>query len=166
MANIKILHIGILDSSSLDEYYDVDIELNNSQVQIDLNFSGKSIDEKRLEIVNHFIENIRIHDLNNKKYIARDFNDPEGDTVRFYIDHHVEELATDDLYELIGTGAKTVDQPVLLLKKLRLVRVGLYPDSEKEFAVFDYSLGKELTNDLVVLFTDENGNLDYMTMES
>ena len=54
----------------------------------------------------------------------------------------------------------------LLLKKLHLVRVGLYPDSKDQFAIFDYSIGKELTNYLVVINTDENGNLEYMTMES
>ena len=166
MANIKLLHFGILDSSSLDEYYDVNIDYNNNQVQIDLNFNSKEIDAKRLEIANHFIENIRIHDMNNKKYIDYDFNSEEGDTVQFYINHHLEDLATDDLHGLIGPGAKTADQSKLLLKKLHLVRVDLYPDSESEFAIFDYSIGKDLTNYLVVIFTDENGNLDYMTMES
>jgi hypothetical protein len=44
--------------------------------------------------------------------------------------------------------------------------VGIYPDSEARFAVFDYSLGRNITDDLVVICTDENGNLDYITMES
>ena len=166
MANIKLPHFGILDSESLDEYYDVDIDFNNGSVQIDLNFNGGTIDIKRLEIASHFIENIRIHDLNNKKYIENDFTDEDADTVQTYIDHHLKELATDDLNSLIGANAKTADQPKLLVKKLQLVRVGLYPDSATEFAIFDYSIGQELTNDLVVIFTDENGNLDYMTMES
>ena len=166
MANIKLPHFGILDSESLDEYYDVDIDFNNGSVQIDLNFNDGKIDIKRLAIASHFIENIRIHDLNNKKYIENDFTDEDADTVQTYITHHLEELATDDLNGLIGADAKTADQPKLLVKKLQLVRVGLYPDSPTEFAIFDYSIGQELTNDLVVIFTDENGNLDYMTMES
>ncbi|MBK8496483.1 MAG: DUF2004 domain-containing protein [Chitinophagaceae bacterium] len=32
--------------------------------------------------------------------------------------------------------------------------------------MFDYSIGQEITNYLIVINTDENGNLDYMTMES
>ena len=52
------------------------------------------------------------------------------------------------------------------ITKLQLVRVGIYPDSTGQFAIFDYSLGQEMTNYLVVINTDENGNLDYMTMES
>ena len=166
MATIKLPYFENIDSESLNEYYDVDIDFNNSEVQVDLNFENSSIDIKRLEVAKQFIDNIRIHDLNNKKYIQKDFDDKNGDTVKFYIENHLEELASDDLDNLIGTNSKSADKPGRLLNKLHLVRVGLYPDSEDQFAIFDYSIGKELTNYLVVINTDENGNLDYMTMES
>ena len=166
MANIKLPHFGTLDPTDLEAYYDIDIDFNNTEIQIDLNFVSKTIDVARLETVNRFIENIRIHDLNNKKYIEKDFNDPKGDTVRAYLEHHLEDLATDDLVDLIGSDVKSADKNKLLLKKLHLVRVGLYPDSEDQFAIFDYSIGRELTQYLVVINTDENGNLDYLTMES
>ncbi|MFT3910351.1 MAG: DUF2004 domain-containing protein [Ferruginibacter sp.] len=163
---IKLPYFGIIDASSLNEYYDTTFEFNGRQVNLDLNFDNGTIDIKRLETVNHFIENIRIHDLNNKKHIQNDFDDKTGDTVRSYIENHLEDIATDDLEELIGSNTKTSDQPKLLLKQLHLVRVGLYPDSETQFATFDYSIGRTLTDYLVVLVTDENGNLDYITMES
>ena len=166
MATIKLPHFGILDADSLDEYNDVDIEFNGTDIQVDLNFDNKTIDIKKLETASQFIENIRIHDLNNRKHLQNDFDDKHGETVRFYIENHIEELAVDDLEELIGSNTKTADQPKLLLKKLNLVRVGLYPDSETQFATFDYSIGKALTNYLVVIVTDKNGNLDYITMES
>ena len=166
MANFTLPHFGIIDSELLDEYYHVDIDYSNTIVQVDLNFEKKIIDPDRLDIVFRFINNIRIHDLNNKKYIENDFNDSNGDTVREYLEHHTEELATDDLASLIGSEVKTADQPQLLLKKLHLVRVGLYPDSADQFAIFDYSIGRQLTDYLVVVNTDENGNLDYITMES
>ena len=164
MPSFKLPHFGVIDPTNLDEYYDVDIDFNNKEIQIDLNFESKTITVERLEILRHFIENIRIHDINNKKHIENDFSD--GDTVQEYLENHIEELATDDLAQLIGSNIKTVDQPKLLLKKLHLIRVGLYPDSKEQFAIFDYSLGQELTNYLVVINTDENGNLDYITMES
>lgn len=59
-----------------------------------------------MEIVQHFIENIRIHDLNNKKYMESNFFD--GDTVQEYLEHYLEELATDDLNKLIGSNTKAV----------------------------------------------------------
>lgn len=166
MANIKLPYFGTMDPADLEEYYDTDIEFNGRQVQLDINFESRAITIERLDTVKQFIENLRIHDLNNKKYLISDFDNEDGDTVRFYIEKQLEELATDDLYELVGAGAKSKDQPHLLLKKIHLVRVGLYPENTEQFAVFDYSIGKELTNHVVVITTDENGNLDQITMES
>lgn len=166
MPNIKLPYFGILDSLLLEEYYDAEVDFNGRNIQIDLNFENGSIEKSKLEAAKQFIENIRIYDLNNQKYIQTDFENKEGDTVKFYLDNQIEELAEDDLAELIGSNTKSADQPKLLLKKLHLVRVGLYPDSEGQFAIFDYTIGKDLTDYLVVINTDENGNLDYMTMES
>lgn len=166
MANFKLPHFGILDTQSLEEYYDVDIDFNGTAIQLDLNFGTKTIDPKKLETVQHFIDNIRIYDLNNKGYIANDYNNEDGETVKFYLQHHIEELGTEELAALIEPGTKSADYEKQLLKKLHLVRVGIYPEGEDQFAIFDYSLGREITDQLVVIFTDENGNLDYMTMES
>ena len=147
MANFALPHFGYLDPAALEEYYDIDIPFNDSKIQIDLNFENKTIDTTRLETVKHFIENIRIHDLKNKGFIKADYEDEEGDS-------------------LIDPNTRKADHENQLLNKLHLLRVGIYPDSTGQFAIFDYSLGQEMTNYLVVINTDENGNLDYMTMES
>ena len=166
MSTINLPYFGYLDSDALEKYYDADVDFNNTQIQVDLNFDNKGIEADRLEIVGRFINNIRIHDINNRKYIDNDFTDEKGETVREYAEQHIEELNPGDLAELLGANIKTEDKPEQLVKKLQLVRVGLYPDSLDQFATFDYSIGTELTNYLVVIFTDENGNLDYMTLES
>lgn len=133
---------------------------------MDLNFDNNWIDPARLETVKHFIENIRIHDLHNKGLIKADYEDEKGDTVKDYLAHHLEELGKEELDSLIDPRSKKSDHEKLLLQKLQLVRVGIYPDSENQFAIFDYSIGQELTGYLVVINTDENGNLEHMTMES
>ena len=166
MATFILPHFGPIDPNDLEEYYDTDIPFNGMTIQIDLNFETKTIEPKRLDTAKHFIDNIRIYDINNKGYIASDYNNKDGDTVRFYLQHHLEELGTTELAALLPRGSKAVDYEKLLLQKLHLVRVGIYPDSAKEFAIFDYTIGSDITDDLVVIFTDENGNLDYMTMES
>lgn len=166
MANFNLPHFGPLDPNDLEAYYDVEITFSGRPVEIDLNFYNKTIAPKMLETVQHFIDNIRIFDINNKGFILKDYNDKNGDTVKFYLQHHLEELGTAELAALLPAGSKKPEHEKLLLQKLHLVRVGIYPGSTGQFAVFDYSLGKDITNYLVVLFTDENGNLDYMTMES
>lgn len=165
MNSFKLPHFGILDPDSLNEYYEAEVDFNNTTIQVDLNFEGKSIVEERLDVLKQFIENIRIHDINNKKFIQKDFESSAEDSVRDYIQDHLDELPLDEIEDLIGANIKSPDRPEQLLKKLHLVRVGLYPHS-KEIAVFDYSIGKEFANDFVVINTDENGNLDFISIES
>lgn len=166
MANYSLPHFGELDPKNLEEDYDVDIDFNGQEIQIDLNFENNSIDTKRLDIVKKFIENIAMFDEKNKKYIEQDYTDEDCDTVRTYVEHHLEEIEKDELSGLVDFDNQVINPKIQLMNSLRLVRLGLYPDSEEQFAIFDYSIGQDLTQYLVVINTDENGNLDYMTMES
>lgn len=166
MANYILPHFGQLDTENLEEYYDVTIIFNNTEVQLDLNFENNKVDISRLAIAKRFIDQMADFDLKNKTYIEQDFKDEDADTVKTYLEHHLEELDPDDLENIIDTGNKKVSKEKQLLKKLHLVRMGLYPDSEDQFAIFDYSIDPGLTQYLVVLFVDEFGNLDYITMES
>jgi hypothetical protein len=166
MTDYALPHFGNLPTENLEEYYDVDIEFNGNIIQIDLNFENKKIDTKRLDVVKRFIESLVTFDKQNKLYIDQDFNDEDCDTVKTYLEHHLEEIDKDELAELIDINDKAKEPIQQLKDKLHLVRVGLYPDSEDQFAIFDYSIGQEITQYLVVINTNENGELDYMTMES
>ncbi|MBC5834462.1 DUF2004 domain-containing protein [Flavobacterium sp. F372] len=166
MTEYTLPHFGKLATENLEEYYDVDIVFNGNEIQIDLNFENKAIDIATMDKVKNFIENIEKFDILNKNYILDDYNDEEGDTVKFYLEDHLEEIGKDELSTLINFDDTTIELEQQLLAKLKLVRVGLYPESEDNFAIFDYSIGQDITNYLVVINTDENGQLEYMTMES
>jgi 5S rRNA maturation endonuclease (ribonuclease M5) len=166
MPEYTLPYFGKLPIENLKDYYDVDIEFNGNEIQIDLNFENKTIDSLALEKVKNFIENIEKLDKQNKTYILFDYLDEDGDTVKLYLEHHLEDVDKEELSELINFDDTTVEPEQQLLTKLKLVRVGLYPDSQDNFATFDYSIGRDITDYLVVIQTDENGALDYITMES
>nr|WP_315026313.1 DUF2004 domain-containing protein [uncultured Chryseobacterium sp.] len=166
MTKYTLPFFGEVSTESLEEYYDVNIDFKGNEIQIDMNFENPNIDVLQLDKVKSFLENIENFDKLNKTYIVEDYHDQDGDTVKSYIEHHLEEIDKDQLSTLINfedTSSKPEQQ---LLKKLELIRVGLYPDSEDNFAILDYSIGQDLTDYLVVINTDENGQLDYMAMES
>ena len=166
MAEYALPYFGNLPTENLEEYYDVDIELNGNEIQVDLNFENQTVDTLILDKVKNFIEKVEKFDKLNKTYILNDYNDEDGDTVKFYLEHHLEEVDKEELTKLVNFDDTIIEPEQQLLSKLKLVRVGLYPDNEDNFAIFDYSIGKDITNYLVVINTDENGQLDYMTMES
>ena len=166
MAEYALPYFGNLPTKNLEEYYDVDIELNGNEIQVDLNFENQTVDTLILDKVKNFIEKLEKFDKLNKTYILNDYNDEDGDTVKSYLEHHLEEVDKEELTKLVNFDDTITEPEKQLLSKLKLVRVGLYPDNEDNFAIFDYSIGKDITNYLVVINTDENGQLDYMTMES
>lgn len=166
MANYSLTHFGQIDLTNLEEYYDVNIDFDGQEIQIDLNFENKTIYSKRLDTIKQFIEKIADFDKKNKKYIEQDYSNEDCDTVKTYVEHHLEEIDKAELSGLVDFDNKSISPEKQLMKALRLVRIGLYPDSEDQFAIFDYSIGRDLTDYLVVINTDEEGKLDYMTMES
>lgn len=166
MTKFSLPFLGQFDTSNLEEYYNIDIVYNGNEVQIDLNFASKNIDVARLEIVKHFIETISEFDKKNKEYIKDNYADENCDTVRAYVEYHLEDFDEDELAEFINFEDITISPEIQLINPLRLKRIGFYPESEENFAIFDYSLNPEITDELVVIFTKPNGEMNYMAMES
>jgi hypothetical protein len=165
MPIFSLPHFGEIDLSNLEEYYDVDIEYNDRQLSIDLNFDGKSIDMEKMIIVKNFIERIAEWDKKNEKRIEDDYNNNDDGTVKFYVGF-VMELNEEEPFGVIDLNNAAVTPQKQIIEHLHLVRVGLYPEQEEAFAIFDYTIGRDLIDHLVVIFADINGEMDYMTMES
>jgi Protein of unknown function (DUF2004) len=166
MANYSLPHFADIDTDSLEEGYVVQIDINGREIKIDLNFNNKSIAPTRLDIAKQIIENITAFDKKNKQLIEQDFNDKDCDTLKGYVEHHLQEVGKEKLVNLVNFDDKTTSPAIQLMHSLQLVRVGLYPDSKNQFAVFDYTIGRYLTQYLVVIKTDENLDFNYITMES
>ncbi len=166
MAKYTLPPFGQLDTDQPETYYEAEVPLKDFSVQIDLNFDGTPVTTADLDTAKRFIEQLPDFDFRNKKYLEQDFADEEADTVRTYLEHHLEELGEAELGELIDFSNKKISPEKQLLKQLHLVRMGLYPGNEDQFAIFDYSIGPEFTQYLVVIFTDASGNPSYITMES
>ena len=164
--NYTLPHFGELPLENLKDYYIEEIDFNGMDLSIDINFESPIADVETMDKIKSFLENIEQFDKLNKTYIRNDYNDDDADTVKFYIDNHLEDLGREHLSSLVNFDDTTIAPELQLLDQLHLIRVGLYPGEDDYFATFDYSIGEEITNYLVVINTDENGGLVYMTMES
>lgn len=166
MAILNLPHFGPINLDALEEYYAVSIPYNGNEIEIDLNFEEESITPEAMDEVLHFIEQINVFDAQNKTYLEVDFNDDEGEAVKIYLEHHLEELEKNELESLIDFN-KVQEEPIKqLLGKLRLVRLGLYPHQEEFFATFDYSIGSDLTDYLIAVSVDKDGHFQDINMDS
>lgn len=157
---------GEIQPSDLLENYEIEIDFKGRKIELDLNFENEKIKISKLERIKKNLENIEKFDLQNQKYLLEDYNDVEGENVKFYLEHHLEEVGKEALATLINFENTENIPEKQLLSKLKLIRIGFYPDDEEDFAVFDYSIGTEITNYIIAIHTDDEGNLEYMSMES
>ena len=58
---------------ALNEYYDVDVDINGKNINIDINFEDKSSDQNKLEAVKNFLDSIDEFDQQNKSHTDMDF---------------------------------------------------------------------------------------------
>jgi uncharacterized protein YpmS len=166
MANYALPHFGDLDPNNLEDYYEVEIDFNGQKIQIDLNFEQNKIDLKRLDIVKQFIGNIAAFNKANKKNIEQDYADENRDTVRTYVEHYIEYFDSEEISRFVDLNNTEATLESQLIDSLKLIRIGLYPDEEENFAVFDYSIDTEITDQLVVIFAYPSGEMSFMTIES
>lgn len=177
MTNYLLPPFGQINLTSLNEEYDGVLELDGYIINLDINFDKTTIDESAMDIIRHFIENIPNFDKQNVVSIANDFSDENGETVKEFIDFHIEELEKDKLSQLVNYENTEVSVEKQLLNKLKLERVGLYPDGKYDndyFAVFDYTFEgnvyidsrRTITDQIIVVKTDHKGNLYHLCWES
>jgi len=168
--NYDLPYFGKININNLEEYYNVNIDFNKSSINTDLNFKNKVIEGGGIEHIETFLKNIENFDKSNKVHIEKDFNKQNGQTLD-YINFYLDELSENEIAGIIDVENQDIPKNVLLLKKLRLIRVGLYPDGKygaNYYATFDYSVDVdgEPCNQLLVVNTDGNGDLDHITWES
>ncbi|MFI1742822.1 DUF2004 domain-containing protein [Thalassobellus sediminis] len=168
--NCVLPYFGQVTRNNLEEYYSADFELNNSNIKTDLNFENKKIGKNEIEQIEKFLKSIADFDKKNKVYIEKDFNEESGESSD-YINFYLDELDENELNGIIDIENIDTSKNIQLLNKLKLIRLGLYPDGKygtDYFATFDYSIdiNGEPCNQLLVVNTDEKGNLDHISWES
>lgn len=157
-----------LDLAHLKEYYSASLQLKGNQVELDLNFEDNKSNRAALDAIKKIIESVEQLDERNLLYLHQNYFDSSADydNVAFYVEHHLEELAPEEISRLMSSSDTSIAPALQLVKKLHLVRIGFYPENSEEFAVFDYTIGREYTNYLVVVSLKRNRKVESITIES
>ena len=166
MAKYLFPGVGGLDTENLESEYNGAINFYGREIRIDLNFEAFQIGVDKLDSAKAILINIEDMDKKNKQYMEADYLDIHKDTVKSYLEHHLKEIDHKDLSDLINFEENAMSNEEQLIKELKLVRVGLYPENEDQFAVFDYTIGEELTQYLIVVNLEKDGQLESLSMES
>lgn len=146
------------------DYLETTIEFQNREIELDINTDvvlGKDSWVKEYE---EYISKLEVFKEKIDKEIVEDFEN-EGIT-KEWVDFHLEELgeAIEEEGLLKECDKKlSLDRQVLSIIKLR--RIGIYPEYE-DYAIWDYILDDEISDEILVIVTDKNGEIVGITWES
>jgi len=155
---------GTITLSNARDYEVDNIKINDNNVSIDLNFEGDKISPKSLKNVRNILTSIADIEKKIKNEILQYINE-EG-IVNFYYKYHIEEIDAQILNDYLRDTDQNLTTELQLLSKTKLKRIGFYPDSPKSFAVFDYRVLSEFSDQILVVVLDKNGGIERITMES
>ncbi len=88
--------------------------------------------------------------------IIKDFESENEFGTRLFLEHHLEELDSTELEEITGSDNPTIEE---LLKTI------VWIDNESE-EMIDFSLPNDMTNYVICVHMDEDGNVEEVSMES
>ena len=156
---------GKIDFNNLEmDYYAYNHLVNDISITMDLNFDQDTMEEEFNIIIIRFIEKIPELTKYIHKQINKEFTD--GKVVSEYIDHHFKDCDTSEL-AAIGIDTEKEEQEIKksMLEKIHLKRIGIYPEY-KTFGVFDFTLNADITQYLIVVNVNKNGEVLNIVIES
>lgn len=161
----KIEPFGEIDFTKAEEEYTIfDHELNGSKIWFDLIFENETVATELVPTIKSFIQRLPELALTIKSKISEDYQN--GEVVKGYINHHFEECSKEELATIgINTSHSEDAIKAEMAKNIHLKRVGIYAEDET-FCVFDFTLNQEITQYLVVVNTDNQGEIQEIVIES
>ncbi len=159
-------YFGEIDLDNVEEYYEIELELDNRTVELTINIStaNRTIDKESINKIEDYIANLQTNEKDIRSFILEDFKE-KGES-KNYIDFQIEGQEKEDIADLISNADKKLNKKEKLLSVLYLLRISFYPEMEdKVFAVYDYTIDDDLTDDLlvVILYKDNTARI---TIES
>lgn len=146
------------------DYLETTIEFQNREIQLDINTDAVLGENNWVKEYEEYISKLETFKEKIDKEIIKDF---ENDGVtKEWVDFHSEELI--ESIEENGTldnCDKNLPIDRQILSALKLNRIGIYPEYE-DYAVWDYILDDEISDEILVIVTDKNGEIVDITWES
>jgi hypothetical protein len=155
-----------IDVEKLTNYYDWTLKFGERKLNLELNFETESTNQSELNQILEFVNKIPEFDNQNKNYIKSDF-EQEVSMTSDYVNFYLNELDESELAGIIDIKNRKKSRNSLLMEKLNLIRVGIYPQASY-YGTFDYSIDidGEPCNQLLVVNINKDGTLDHITWES
>lgn len=166
MITVNIPYFIPIRPYCLEDQYTGGLELRGENVMLDINFERDWIEMYKLEPLKKMVGRIVRMDEKSRAALYKEFTDPNGAIVRYYLQHLLEKVWRPTLEKHIDFHNKTTSPIDQLFNGLRLERAGFYPEDEDVFAVFDYCVEPHYSGSVIAMHFNTQGKLQEILMET
>lgn len=158
---VVLPHVGAVNVVSVEEYYGGIITLDGHEVEVGIAFDeaeGSSLDASVVADLAVHLTKVENYVRTARSAINQQFENSDEDEdciVRDYIEHHIDE---------IESLSDKSDHAVL--KMLRAVNCCFYPLDDEDYIHVEYSLGFDVTDYVLCVKMDKQGEIHDIDMES
>ncbi|MBU6955376.1 DUF2004 domain-containing protein [Hahella sp. HN01] len=155
---------GQIDPNNLEKYYEGTVVINGVEVEVDLNLESDELEKGDFEVISTFVDSLESYANRAFSAISNDFDQgEESEAARFYLQHHLDAFSEEETKAVFGNTPINKES---FMKALSLHRIGLYPEDEESFAVFDIQFSADITHYLLAVVFNLAGQVTYISVES
>jgi hypothetical protein len=155
-------YFGEIDLDGPNQWYETELNVNNKTVEVLFTVldTSTSIDKEAIQKIEAYLDNFQDNESYVRSCMQENFKQ-KGD-VMDYIDFHIEEFDKEDIADLIKGIDKKLSKKEKLLSILVLLRIVFYPERDDgTFAVLDYTISEELTDELIAVKLYKDDTMDF-----
>lgn len=147
-------------------YWTKQLSLRSRGVAVDMTVEESALaTPEALDRVAPFVTRLADFDSDARRSLRQNYEEGPDSTVAQYKEHHLEELSAEVVAAIFGKPKEAVDVDAFL-SATYLRRVGLYPTETDGCAAFDYTIGENATQYLMVVRFNADGEVTSIEMES
>ena len=140
--------------------------LGDRDVSVDLNIEDAAeVTPELLGRAAQFVTRLADFDATALAALRQSYDGESGPAVTIYVSHHLEEVSAEALTEIFGKPKKSLAVHDFLAR-LILKRVWLHLSKSDGYATLDYTTGADVTQYILAVRIDEEGEVLGVEMES
>jgi len=146
--------------------WDATIPFAGHEIDVDVTLDEPNLTPAELTARLALLDKLSLRDRVARVALSEEAKAGDETASGLYFTHHREELPPEAWRQVFGTASPQTIDVDTFLAQLELVRVGLYPGDEDRCLLLDYMLRGEVTNYLLSVSFDADGQLSGIDMES
>lgn len=157
-------HFGDIELDNLSDYYEADYNYLGKSIAIDLNFEDITIEESDLQPT--IVALNGLNKLIETAYAELTKSYQTNGPVKQYINRHMSGLNPEELATLFDAAPEGLNKELKMMNQLKLRRIGFYPEDTIGLVSMDFTIGYELTDDVIAIYFNNRLQLEDIALEN